>query len=132
MSGIIPEEEDDEQFMYDDVGTAPAFAPGEEIYEELPGLTTFYTNHCHSYDMMLKNQIPFSVLSTKFEMHTNASVWWYFLQMTRCLLQPSLHQKLNHHPNLLFILLLLLPILLHLEVLFLNIHTTLTNNGRWI
>ncbi|XP_027869493.1 src kinase-associated phosphoprotein 2 isoform X1 [Xiphophorus couchianus] len=36
MSGIIPEEEDDEQFMYDDVGTAPAFAPGEEIYEELP------------------------------------------------------------------------------------------------
>lgn len=42
MMGIIQEEDDDEQLMYDDVGTvAPASVvddvePGEDIYEELP------------------------------------------------------------------------------------------------
>ncbi|KAM4567904.1 src kinase-associated phosphoprotein 2 isoform 1-T1 [Fundulus diaphanus] len=37
MTGIIPEEEeDDDQFMYDDVGTAPAGEPDSDIYEELP------------------------------------------------------------------------------------------------
>uniref|UniRef100_A0A1A8HLY4 Src kinase-associated phosphoprotein 2 n=1 Tax=Nothobranchius kuhntae TaxID=321403 RepID=A0A1A8HLY4_NOTKU len=35
MSGIIPEE-DEEQFMYDDVGNVGSFAEPDEIYEELP------------------------------------------------------------------------------------------------
>lgn len=35
MSGVIPEEEDDDQEMYDDV-TVPKPAIDEDIYEELP------------------------------------------------------------------------------------------------
>lgn len=38
MTGIIPEDEDEEQEVYDDVG-----AIDEDIYEELPGLTTHFT-----------------------------------------------------------------------------------------
>lgn len=44
MSGLIPEEEDEDQEMYDDVGpmvdndTAEPEAIDEDIYEELPGL----------------------------------------------------------------------------------------------
>lgn len=40
MSGIIPED-DEEQEMYDDVGTI-AQPIDEDIYEELPGLTMCY------------------------------------------------------------------------------------------
>lgn len=40
MTGIIPEEEETE--FYDDVGTVAPIEPGEDIYEELPGLTTLY------------------------------------------------------------------------------------------
>lgn len=36
MSGIIPEDEEEEQEVYDDVGQID----DDEIYEELPGLTT--------------------------------------------------------------------------------------------
>ncbi|KAM4581538.1 src kinase-associated phosphoprotein 2 isoform 1-T1 [Odontesthes bonariensis] len=36
MTGIIPEEDEDDQEMYDDVVTIPAVEPGEDIYEELP------------------------------------------------------------------------------------------------
>lgn len=48
MSGIIPEEDEDEQYMYDDVGNVrenvePAGEENDEIYEELPGLVTFPT-----------------------------------------------------------------------------------------
>lgn len=35
MSGIIPEDEEEEQEVYDDVGQID----DDEIYEELPGLT---------------------------------------------------------------------------------------------
>lgn len=48
MTGIIPEEEDEEQEMYDDVGavTNSAAEPqpiDEDIYEELPGPNTHFT-----------------------------------------------------------------------------------------
>lgn len=37
MSGIIPEEEEEVQEVYDDVGPID-----DDIYEELPGTTTYY------------------------------------------------------------------------------------------
>lgn len=42
MTGIIPEEDYEEQEMYDDVGptTAESAPIDEDIYEELPGSTT--------------------------------------------------------------------------------------------
>lgn len=65
MTGIIPEDED-EQDMYDDVGAivdTPASEPiDEDLYEELPGLTTYFmtvmtsktpqsqTNHKNFFD----------------------------------------------------------------------------------
>lgn len=47
MTGIIPEE-DEEDYMYDDVGNVrgnvePAGEENDEIYEELPGLIAFPT-----------------------------------------------------------------------------------------
>lgn len=44
MSGIIPEDEEEEQEVYDDVGNMDEgdqpVAIDEDIYEELPGLNT--------------------------------------------------------------------------------------------
>lgn len=43
MTGEIPEEEDEEeedQMMYDDVGVGNVEPIDDELYEELPGLTT--------------------------------------------------------------------------------------------
>lgn len=51
MSGIIPED-DEEQEMYDDVGTI-AQPIDEDIYEELPGLTMCYMTMIAS--IMLEN-----------------------------------------------------------------------------
>ncbi|MED6253707.1 Src kinase-associated phosphoprotein 2 [Ataeniobius toweri] len=36
MTGIIPEDDDEDQLMYDDVGNVATVVPGEDIYEELP------------------------------------------------------------------------------------------------
>lgn len=47
MSGIIPEEEDE---MYDDVGNAGGIDEPDEIYEELPGLTTFSALCVHLFE----------------------------------------------------------------------------------
>lgn len=47
MTGIIPEDEDEEQGMYDDVGpiedTADSEPIDEDIYEELPGPTMHFS-----------------------------------------------------------------------------------------
>lgn len=51
MSGIIPED-DEEQEMYDDVGNIGE-PIDEDIYEELPGLTTCYITTITS--IMLEN-----------------------------------------------------------------------------
>lgn len=51
MSGIIPED-DEEQEMYDDVGTIGQ-PIDEDIYEELPGLTMCYMTMITS--IMLEN-----------------------------------------------------------------------------
>lgn len=45
MTGIIPEEEDEEQETYDDIGNVADQM--DEIYEELPGFTTFCISFCH-------------------------------------------------------------------------------------
>ena len=48
MSGIIPIDEEEEQEVYDDIGSIEdeTEAIDEDIYEELPGLTTLCLCHC--------------------------------------------------------------------------------------
>lgn len=50
MSGIIPEEDEEDQETYDDVGNMPDTAEAEptddDIYEELPGSTSMISFDC--------------------------------------------------------------------------------------
>lgn len=97
MTGIIPEEEEEEQLLYDDVGEM------DEIYEELPGLIRHV-----------------NIRSCRFGRHfidpvyIVESIAFHFALIRRCL--PSFHQrrtcqtppqKWSQSANLLLLLLIL-------------------------
>lgn len=69
MSGIIPEEEEEEQEMYDDVGaltdTAEPVPIDEDIYEELPGPTACFITVKTSAFLQNMNKL-------------NVSLWGFF------------------------------------------------------